>query len=478
MNKYLEFIYINMRKTITIYCVFFLLLFCTPVYASDETWINEQLKANSGSTYTLPAGNYVISGQITIPTGTILQGEVSNGKLLSKITLGDYANLGKQVPLVSLRSNCKIMYINFDGNSKKQDVPTYRGIMAGNGYHNFIGANGIKNIEVAHCNFYNNLGDDLRANYCDGVSFHDNTASEGGHDVLFTIKSSNIEAYNNIIKTKINSALRAMDCSHVKWHDNYIYAGGDSAGLGMQIQHDSGMMEDIEVYNNVIVGSYGPGLWCVGKTGGGEELYLHHNLFLECGYNTNLYWVGGIVASGYDNIRIQNNVFDGCYLGGMTFWDYSRGSWSTEATAYIDSNIFINSIPGKYSGSGGYGINNEISKQYVVSTNNCYWNNRAGDTRGCTVSGSDMFTDPRTVLTPSGWAWVGSEWQCDGKQQTTKIAGYKTISYSDDDKQKTASNLIVTIKNGTEYTQLNTTVSRLYAVNSTSNCFGELRSYS
>jgi len=391
--------------------------------------------ASPGDTVLIKQGMYIISERIQLKNGIILRGEVSeSGDLLTKIVLEDYSDLKKQEPLISLGDNTKILYLSFDGNSGNQDVPKYRGMMSGNGYHNFLGAQGVENIEVAYCNFDDNLGDGLRVLNCDNIKFHHNQASNGGHDVLYTIKSESIEAYNNTIKTKVNSALRAMDCSRVRWHDNYIYSEGDNAGLALQIQHDSGTIEDIEICYNYIESSYGPGLWLVGKNGGGEELYLHHNVFQNCGYNVNLYLVGGIVASGYENARIEHNVFENCYLGAVNFWDYSGGSWSTGATTTLKNNIFLNSIPAKINGNGGYGVNNEILAQKVVSQKNCYWGNDV-NTRGCSVSSTDYFVNPKAENTLCDIKWDGSKWVIPGgvRPRELRIEDVETESDNEND---------------------------------------------
>ena len=58
----------------------------TMINAGDATWINEELKKNTGGKYTIPAGKYTVSGQIKIPENTVLQGTISeSGKLLSTI---------------------------------------------------------------------------------------------------------------------------------------------------------------------------------------------------------------------------------------------------------------------------------------------------------------------------------------------------------------------------------------------------------
>ena len=92
--------------------------------------------------------------------------------------------------MITAKSNTKILNINFDGNSLNQHtVPTKNGKNWGQGSHNFIKFEYGNGIEVAYCNFYNNLGDGLRAINSANIKFHHNTASSGGHDVCFIIRS-------------------------------------------------------------------------------------------------------------------------------------------------------------------------------------------------------------------------------------------------------------------------------------------------
>lgn len=392
------------------------------VSAGAESEINAGLKASAGGVYVLPAGNHKVTDTIIVPENTIMQGEVSeDGKLLSRIELTENANLGHQIPVVRLGSNCKILYVDFFGNEGVQSkVPVRKGYRWGNGYHNFIGANYADNIEVAHCNFYSNLGDGLRATRCKGVSFHDNTAGKGGHDVLYAIRCENVEVYNNYVEPRVNSAFRFMDVNHGRIYNNVVvfkrYHDGEkqSAGPAIQIQNDDGVMRDIEVCGNYVYNSWGPGFWIVGKTTAhDQEVWIHHNVMYNPGTNSNIYWVGGVIASGYNNILLENNVFDGSYLGAVNFWAYSSG-WATSATATVKNNILCDSVPNGLNGIGGWGINNEISKQHVVSEGNCYYNNKAGDTRGCDISNTDYHTNPRTEETLCEVKWNGEEWVIPG----------------------------------------------------------------
>lgn len=394
--------------------ILLLILILVPVCqagSGDEVWINDYLKKHQGETVIIPAGTYNIKDQIKVPKDTTVQGEVGdNGEPLTVFFLDANADLSHQESMVLLSDNTKVFDIRFEGNSANRDVPIKKNKKTGNGYDNFLSAYYSKNIEVARCVFNDNNGDGFRINRCTDVSFHDNYASEGGHDVFYQLRSERIEAYNNTVYTRVNSALRAMDCSHVRWYNNVILTNGNKGtGLAMQIQHDAGTIEDFEVFNNLIVASYGPGLWLVDKTGNYEELHLHHNVFLNCGFNKNIYWVGGIIANGFDNAVIEHNVFEGSNLGAVNFWLYYKG-WDHEATTVLRNNIFLDSVAGGNSKSGGWGVNNEIPEQVVISENNCYYNNAAGNTRGCSVSSTDYFTDPKTEPTLCDIKWDGSQW--------------------------------------------------------------------
>gem|GEM_PF-4486693 len=406
------------------------------INAGDEAWIYEELKKNIGGKYTLPPGTYIIKGQITIPENTMLQGTVSeSGKLLSTIYIADNYPSIEQEPIIKGLSGCKILYVNFNGNSEHQgNVPTKNGKQWGQGYENFIGFNSENDLEVAYCNFYNNLGDGLRAVNSKNIRFHHNTASKGGHDLFFAIRSEGVRVYDNYIEPRINSAIRLMDVNHARIYSNTIryvpkYNGSRyDAGPSIQIQHDIGVMSDIEVCDNFVYDSRGPGLWLVGKTSGNEELWLHHNVFYRSGSNSGIYWVGGIIASGYTNAKIENNVFDGSYLGAIVYYAVNS-EWATSAYNELNANVFTDSIAGTYNNTGGYGILNQIREQKIASSKNCFYHNQAGDSKGCYTSSSDLLINPRTAATPSGWIWNGTEWTYPGikPSEMEKIQGVRSI---------------------------------------------------
>ena len=74
------------------------------------------------------------------------------------------------------------------------------------------------------------------------------------YDGLYGIQSQYIEAWNNTITCRTNSELRVWDSNHVKLHDNTIdsFYHWSAGGPGIQIQKSASVMDDIEVYNNIV----------------------------------------------------------------------------------------------------------------------------------------------------------------------------------------------------------------------------------
>ena len=426
----------------------FLILFPKIAEAGDETSINQALQENAGNTYTLPAGTYTISSTITVPTGTTFQGTVgSNGELLSKIILSSTANLAAYEPIIDAHSNAKILSLFIDANSMDQkNVPYWHGHSGtgspkqwGQGYDNMIRFQYGNDLEVAYCDFENGLGDGVRCINSENIDIHNNIARKLGHDAFFCIRSEGCRIHENYIQPRVNAAVRFNDVNGGRIYNNTIkyvreYDGiSYDAGPDIQLEHDTKTMEDIEVCNNVLYEGYGPGIWLVGMSGTDEQLSVHHNLFLDCGSNHDIDWVGGIVFSGFGNTVFDHNCFDGSYIGAINF--YSGGG---SASNVFDSNIFTNGVPGAYARSGGYGIVSRSGSQSMTSVNNCYWNNVAGNTAGCSVSSSDIFIDPKKNPTPSGWRWVVDQWECD-QVKPRDLGNYSTNDYapiSEDEIQK------------------------------------------
>ena len=419
-----------MKPLICFILLFFILLSTSIVQAQDETDIKNLIDANSGRIVQFPDGIYTIKNPFSVPSNTELRGSAN--------TVFEFApncGIGKNIPMIQLDkvSNVKITNIKFRGNQETQtyalripnpghlNAPS-QGKAWGNQVNTFIYATYSDNITVTYCDFYDNLGDGLRTSYCNNIEFAYNTGSMGGHDILFCLRTSGVRAHHNNLKPLVNAAIRLLDVSHARIYNNVIeWVGPRDAGAAIQIQHDNGEMGDIEVCGNKILNSWGPAFWVVGKTGGNEELWIHDNLVSDAGLNHGIYWVGGVIASGYNNILLENNVFTGSYLGAVNFYAVSL-SWATEATAIIRNNLIINSVPGKNNKAGGYGINNEIPKQDVYSTQNLFYSNAGGNYRGSVESTNDIIGNPATTQNPSNWVLINGEWI--GPQVNPSTMGY------------------------------------------------------
>lgn len=392
--------------------------YLTPCLAGNDAQQIEELCKNGGLAE-LEARTYLISDVIELTHDNI---EI-RGKEGTVLKFADECGIPQNVPMISGKNlkNITITGVRFEGNQDKQTYalkysnpnhPEQSGKKAyGNQVGTFIYLINCQNIKVTNCAFNDNLGDGLRLSGCKNIEFAYNTGQKGGHDTFFSLRSSYVSVHNNNIKTLVNSGCRLLSTSHVRIYDNiFSWEGPRDSGPTNQYQNDNGEMEDIEVCNNLFINSCGPGIWGVDKTGGKSEIWIHHNLFLNCGDNR-ISWVGGILSSGYNNMRIENNVFDGCYRASVVFYAVNA-AWATEADAQLTANVFTNSREGQLDGRGPYGVDNTISKQKVKSSQNCYYNNAAGNVYGCKVSDSDIFENPKEHKTPSGWTWDGKEWSC------------------------------------------------------------------
>ncbi len=180
---------------------------------------------------------------------------------------------------------------------------------------------------------HDGMGDGLRVNHCKNVRFYNNKVYKLGHDGMFAVnKCENVEAWNNRITCRTDSGLRTWNSNHVKLHDNVIdsFYHWDAGGSGIQIEKGpgpfdpTGIVNDVEICNNIIHNTYGPGIWLIGYGNASypkeeaQNIHIHHNVFYSTGTNPSIDWVGGILASGFYDTLIENNVFDGVYHAAVT----------------------------------------------------------------------------------------------------------------------------------------------------------------
>ena len=114
----------------------------------------------------------------------------------------------------------------------------------------------------------------------------------------------------------------------------------------------------------------------------GKNIHIHHNIFYSTGTNPSITWVGGIVASGFHDTLIENNVFDGIYHAAVVHMyhnGYSPSDYSPKGgyTTIVRNNIIVNTQKRTKDPSGtGYAVINYLPETHTfVLENNCLYNN-------------------------------------------------------------------------------------------------------
>jgi hypothetical protein len=324
---------------------------------------------------------YVISDSILVGSNTILEGDPT-----AVIKLKDKANWQTEKPLITQMDSNGIRDIiirgfeidgNHDGNLDKE---------RGKGYYNLIRFLDSENIQVHEMYMHDSHGDGLKITRCSNIQFYNNRVYKLGHDALYAIYSPDVEAWNNKITCRTNSALRIYNSNHAKFYNNTINSEGEGgAGIEIQKADSSTVMDDINIYNNLIYQTNAAGIWITGygddysKTSA-KDVHIHHNKFYKVGINLGSDWAGGIVLNGFQNTLIENNFFDGCYGAAIAHKRVSSFSAPESGyTTFVKNNIIINTQPSNAAGKG-YAIFNKLNRTHsFVLENNCLSNNAGGN---------------------------------------------------------------------------------------------------
>lgn len=365
----------------------------------DHVQINAALKKaaglNGATVYLKGPFTYNIRETMYIGDNTTLTGDKS-----AVLKLGSGLRWAKQQPMIQQMNvkggnkNITICGFEMDGNRNANTQYTY-----GEGYFNFINLASCSTIDVHDMYMHDNLGDGLRANRGGNVKFYNNRIERLGHDGLFCLRMTHIEAYGNRITTSTNSGLRILDSNFVRFHDNIIDAKGNG-GPGIQIESQGGYrVYDVQVYNNTLQNTYGPGIWLVRitKNHGSDFSYacgvrIAANLFINCGTNRGIEWVGGIVADGWDQTVIEDNLFDGCNGAAIVHRHPAVNKDgqpipppSTGYTTIVRDNTIKNTRQHSKAG-GGIGIYNYVSTNIFKVANNTMENNPGGNIVGNAIN--------------------------------------------------------------------------------------------
>jgi len=353
---------------------------------------------------------YVISDSILIGSNTILEGDST-----AVIKLKDKAGWKSGKPLITQMDNAGIRGVTIKGFEINGNHDNNEDKKKGEGYYNMISFLDSKDIQVHDMYLHDGHGDGLKVERGSNIQFYNNKVYKLGHDGLYVIDCQNIEAWNNTITCRTNSGLRIWNSNHVKFHNNVIdsFYHWSAGGPGILIEKSTGTVNDVEVYNNTIHNTYGPGIWLIGYGDSypreeAQNVHIHHNTFYNTGTNPAIDWVGGIVTSGFYDTLIENNVFDGVYHAAIVnmYPSVSTGTsdpvdLSPQGTGYttiIRNNIIVNTRKRTKDPDGtGYAVINYLPGTHtLVLQNNCLYNNSAGNYKNAS-STTDMYVDPLFV---------------------------------------------------------------------------------
>jgi Disaggregatase related len=327
-------------------------------------------------------GTYVISNSIFIGSNTVLEGDST-----AVIKLKDKAGWKVEKPLIMQMDsagnhNITIQGFGIDGNHDNNSDKSN-----GQGYYNLIYFVNSDNIQVHDMYMHNSHGDGLKVSKGSNIQFYNNRVYKLGHDALYVIYSSNVEAWNNNITCRTNSGLRIYNTNHVKFHNNIINSEGEGgAGIEVQQSDSSTIMDDIEIYNNLLNETNACGIWITGygseySKDSAKDVHIHHNKFYKTGTDLGADWAGGIVLNGFQNTLIEDNFFDGCYGAAIAHKEVTS-EFSAPGSGYttvVKDNIIINTQPSPAAGKG-YAIYNKLKKTHsFILENNCLSNNSGGN---------------------------------------------------------------------------------------------------
>lgn len=279
--------------------------------------------------------------------------------------------------------NFNFFNLGFDGNYGKQSV------QLGKGFHNFVGISNGANILIQGCKIYDSAGDGARLTNVKAVKFLDNEVRRCGHDAVYVDKGQDIEVGNNYVELRTNSGCRLRHVINGHAHDNYIVnkVSGKAACPGMQIENSTSGMKssNIVIENNKILDTWGPGIWIIGTSNSSlsaaSGLTVRNNLFSNCGNMDSDYHhlpgVGGIVATGWDNLDVSYNTFDRCRGYGVLLGSYYSSAAGSGYDAKIFRNIFTGTRKANTVGTASGAPVAKLDPKYtdVVVSENCFFDN-------------------------------------------------------------------------------------------------------
>jgi hypothetical protein len=362
---------------------------------------------------------YVISDSIFIGNNTTLEGDPT-----AVIKLIDNADWPVFKPMITQIDSAGIHGVTINGFEINGNHDNNVDKKMGLGYYDMTHFHNAKDIQVHDMYLHDGHGEGLVVKIGSNIQFYNNTVYKMGHNALNAEECQNVDAWNNTVTIRIDSGLKSMNSNHVKFHNNVLdsFYEWSAGGPGITIAKTTGIVNDVEVYNNTIQDTYGPGIWLIGygkyPRDDAKNIHIYHNIFRNTGTNPSINWVGGIVTSGFYDTLIENNTFDGVYHGAIIhmyptgthiYPTYNKSGYIESGnidlspkdsgyTTIVRNNIIANTKERKKDPDGtGYGVINYLPETHTfVLENNCLYNNYAGNYLNCT-STTDIYVDPLLV---------------------------------------------------------------------------------
>jgi Disaggregatase related len=357
----------------------------SPSGLNDQNVLNQALsqvyQSGSGTVY-LTSGVYDIQGQILIGSNTVLTGSSSAILRVHPYSITNYPDGTGVIGFIGDSiNNVEISNFEIDGNIENQPSGYH-----GTGYERLINfwcdsGNPGSNISIHDMYIHDSAGDGVQICFAKNVFFYKNKMSNLEHDAFFFRDVINSEVYSNNIAGITDDCGRLDNCQDSKVNNNlfYSYDGTNNNGAfefgenGLQISDESNKpdaTENIEIYNNKFqnIGLAGIHLETTGLAQT-ETVFIHHNMFLRCGFESNDACCGGISLCPWGSgVTITYNLFNSCFQESILVLS-SMGS----ATAVIEYNNILNTKGVGQTNEGlppndvGYGIYNAVPDEMALT---------------------------------------------------------------------------------------------------------------
>lgn len=372
---------------------------CNTDGTDDHVEINQALLdiyKKGGGTVHLKKGTYVIDDSVVIHSNTTLEGDGWS----TVITVKDdgAADWPKGRHMVTSRdaTNLTIRNLKIDGKRDRfKQVKGHEGW--GAGYQNTINLAKVSNATISGVWAGNNRNDAVGGGSCKNVTIQDCTFYSFGHDGFYIYKGDTAKILNNKYVIRCNAGIRLYSFNHVLIKGNLIHAQLDpvdgKGGNGIQIQWNTGEMDDIVIEDNVIFAVQGSGIrtegfeaWNNDYSGQPGKITVRNNVIYHC-VNS---WSDGITVTDYDML-IENNSILNNRRGGINVATGREAGRLTAIKTIIARNNIIAGNDGPGLGTAG------VSNVRILIEYNNVWNNKGGSYQGNVESKNDISVDPLFV---------------------------------------------------------------------------------